>query len=442
MKIIKYLIILIKRISKIFFINFILFLTLLILALSGISFLKRFDGMAERLHLTPNTIEQCKKTPHFKVSLQQAEFLNLQTNELESYCKNKSSLTKDWIREKTYWDYHYISSSKLENPDFNYYDSDHFNSRIVPCSNDISNKNILNVWAFGGSTTENLETSDRNTIVNNICKKISSKNNVSFVNLGVGSFYSEMEIHKLLNLLKLTIAHEKVAPPDIVLFYNGYNDSIRLIDGKWSGLPRPISDRYISTSGTRSNIMEATYWFSLSMRNFFLALTGDRPNLVTNLIERVTNKISNKKTTKNLLLAKRIARDETLDGMLISSIAYLNDQKVLSGICKSTKIKCFTILQPVLPLRKKPVGDVEKSVHKHYEENGLSDLTIRFYDEVRNNIKQYENNFYKVIDISNIINIEKYSNFPFFYDFGHTGFYAGEIIGNEISIELKKFNLF
>ena len=54
-------------------------------------------------------------------------------------------------------------------------------------------------------------------------------------------------------------------------------------------------------------------------------------------------------------------------------------------------------------------------------------------------LSKYLNNYE---DIYNIINIEKYSNFPFFYDFGHTGFYAGEIIGNEISIELNKFNLF
>ena len=437
MKYVSNLLKLITWLLKVVSINFVVTALLVFVALSSLALLTRFDGMAQRLHLTPNTLDECKKTEHYKVSLHQAEIFKFNKKEIESYCESKILLKKDWIRSNTYWDYHYYSKSQLETPLINYFNSEFFNSRKVPCSKNVGDSKILNVWAFGGSTMENLETSDEKTIANTVCKRLSIDQDVSLMNLGIGSFYSEMEIHKLLNLMKFTINHEKVAPPDIAIFYNGYNDAIRLTDGKWSGIPRLVSDRYISASSTRSNLLESVYWFLLSARNFFLALTGDRANFITISIEKFTNKIANKKGTENLMLAKRIDANTTKNGLLVSSYAYLNDQLVLSGICSAKKIKCIVILQPVLSLRNKPVGKIENAVQNAYNKNGLNKLTIRFYNEVRNKIKLYENNYYKVIDLSNIINDSKYSQFPFFYDFGHTGFYASEIIGVEIGNQIN-----
>ena len=99
---------------------------------------------------------------------------------------------------------------------------------------------------------------------------------------------------------------------------------------------------------------------------------------------------------------------------------------------------CF--FQPLLSQRKKPVGEIEIKKYKFQDLNGVNKLVNRFYNEVKT--EQSENflnsNFYNFIDISQLINQPKFSEIPFFYDFGHTGFYTSKFIGKEMARILNK----
>ncbi len=421
------------RFSGLIIINIFMTVVLFFIVTSSIAYLTRFDQDAEKLHLHVDAYEECIKSSHFRISVDQAKLMGKSNNDLFEYCRSRSMFTDDWVKGRTYWDYHYYSQTALNTPDIGFNDTRYFNSRRVPCSKDVGDKKNLNIWMFGGSTMQNMETSDSYTIANTICEELSRANDISLMNFGVGSFYSEMEIHKFLNLVKFTIAHDQVAAPDLVFFYNGYNDSERLIWGKWSGLPKSISDRFSSTLYVKDNLHEALYWFLKAAEDYYFFLSDDRLNLVSTAIGNINDLVSSKKTVRNEMLEMKVDKSAEKEGVLVSSHAYLNDQRSLSGICRAAQIKCIIILQPLLSLRDNPVGEIEANNYSNFEEHGINELTIRFYEEVKSRIYDFENTYYKVIDLSQVTNAEEYIGMPFFYDFGHTGYYASEILGKEIS---------
>jgi hypothetical protein len=282
---------------------------------------------------------------------------------------------------------------------------------------------------------QNMETSDESTIGNIVCLRMNEVSPTSVLNLGVGSFTAEMEMHKFLNLLKFTIAHSAVARPDIAIFYDGYNDSKRLIWGKWSGPPSYISDKFANalSSSLPSVWLHSTLQLA---ENYFLELSDRKSNFMSDVISSLKTRID-LSGRSNDLLAKRVGFEEEIDGMLVSSRAYLEDQTSLSGICLKNKIKCYLILQPVLPLRNSPVGDVETRNYQNWNPTTKQGSIIRrFYKEVSRELVRLESPYYKVLSLADLPNDTEMLAVPFFYDFGHTGFYASEIIGNAIARDL------
>ena len=108
--------------------------------------------------------------------------------------------------------------------------------------------------------------------------------------------------------------------------------------------------------------------------------------------------------------------------------------------CEELQIKCFVFLQPLLSQREKPVGDIEINKFELQELNGINKVVNKFYDEVKSELKEksVNSNFYNFIDLSQLINEPKFSDIPFFYDFGHTGFYTSKFIGQEMGRILNK----
>ena len=91
-------------------------------------------------------------------------------------------------------------------------------------------------------------------------------------------------------------------------------------------------------------------------------------------------------------------------------------------------------------MREKPVGNIEIDKYDLQDLNGVNKVVKRFYEEVNTELKEKSLNskFYKFIDMSQLINQPKFSEIPFFYDFGHTGFYTSKFIGQEIGKILNK----
>lgn len=421
-------------------VNLIIGVLALLILLSLIGWEARHSGRTSYVHIEGNTTEEsCKESAHIQLSIEQARLLKKDISDLDRYCKSKSLITAEWSKARTYWDYHYYSHKELNTPELKFNDENQFNSRAVPCSDNVRSQNARDVfWLFGGSTMQNLETSDENTIANTFCKRYPIKEAI-VINFGVGSFYSEMETAKLLNLYKINI-RAQYGLPTAAIFYNGYNDSHRLMSGaSWAGLPSGVSNRLSSAYSTTDSFRKASYWFVRALNEKFMNYAGGKKNFVNDTLIRGLMALEVSEPSVNSVIAKTTDWREESDGMLLTSRAYIHDQRVLSSICKAIGIKCFTVLQPVLSLRDRPVGKIEIQNYQRQERDGINQITRRFYSEVKAALLPLQDENYFLIDLSGLPNERRYVDLPFFYDFGHTGYYTGEIIGERLGKEV--FNI-
>ena len=124
---------------------------------------------------------------------------------------------------------------------------------------------------------------------------------------------------------------------------------------------------------------------------------------------------------------------------MLNTRGYIYDQKKLKGICEELKIKCF-VFSTITFSEEKPVGEVEIKAYNLQDLNGVNKIVNEFYDEVKSelNDKSINSSFYNFIDMSQFVNQAKFSEIPFFFDFGHTGFYTSKFIGQEMGRILNK----
>ena len=90
----------------------------------------------------------------------------------------------------------------------------------------ISNKK--NIWFFGGSTLFNGLVADKDTITSLFSKKLNYNNNNSYYveNYGLSGLDLHYGVSNFINLLRFTNN-----PPEIVVFYDGYNDIFNKLKG-------------------------------------------------------------------------------------------------------------------------------------------------------------------------------------------------------------------
>lgn len=411
-------------------INFLIFFFLVVLAIGIIILEARHSNRLTSEYKAPYTMSDCKKSPHYQVSLEEALILGEDEKLLERYCLSSVDIAaQPGSKIMTYWDYHYYSVSPMHSELINFKNSDYFNSRNVPCSEACADGSCAQVvWLFGGSTMQNMETSDEYSIANTFCNELSKQDKYKVLNLGVGSFFSELETVKLINLGKLSLLDEENRP-NIVVFYDGYNDSERIsINGRWTGLPGNLSQ--VMSSHYHSNL---TCLFLKKINRNIKRLTQEKQNVINDMLTLAADNTCGKDNLANHKLSQEVPATTEKDGLLLSSQAFLYDQKVLSGVCTSLNLRCYVVLQPMLPLRMQPVGSVEAKNYELFERNGMAALIRRFYKEVSKNAPVLNAENYCFIDLSMLPNEDKYKDFPFFYDEGHTGFFAGRIIGEELA---------
>jgi hypothetical protein len=180
------------------------------------------------------------------------------------------------------------------------------------------------------------------------------------------------------------------------------------------------------------------YWATRSFYDTYTAFAGGRKNFVSDAFAELIKKLEDKSLKADHPILKKVDWRTEANGILLASKVYIHDQKVLSSVCKALNIHCFTVLQPVLPNRKTPVGNIEQTNFRSYEQSGLNQNTRRFYSEVKLASLELQNRNYHLIDLSDLPNNPKYINLPLFYDFGHGGFFTGEIIGKEMALEVLR----
>ena len=249
--------------------------------------------------------KHCLNSEHAIVSKEQSKLLGEDIQEFLDYCESKKSIHPN--RGRAYWDYHYYSEGEVNTQKINFENSYKYYSRRVPCSNHIA-ENSLSIWMFGGSTMANLETSDENTISNSLCKNLNFKS--SILNLGVGGFHSELEIIKFINLTKMNSISSKNTKPDIAIFYDGYNDSYRvLMNSRWSGLPGILSSKFMFNHRMYgvNPMLKFTYHIFKITNYLTLQLADGKSNFISNGLDKIANLIVRSQLyPNNNLLAKNI----------------------------------------------------------------------------------------------------------------------------------------
>ena len=298
----------------------------------------------------------------------------------------------------------------------------------------------MDVW---GSTMQNLTTSDENTIANVFCSNLNMPAKV--LNLGTQGFFAELETQKLLNIAKLRLRKEKYLP-DIAIFYNGYNDSEKIFTGgHWTGLPGRLSRKFMNSTNLYPKMpfwVRALNKVTEKSKYISIDIAGGNANAISNLLDKFSNyQISSYQSNfNNSLLTEEISPSTEVNGILLSTRSYMHDQKILKGICDGLKIKCITVLQPMVFTRKLPVGKYELMMSKLPQAKNIK----RFYREVDFELSKLEKDseFFSYINLSSIVNEPRFKDFPFFFDQGHTGFYSSKIIGKILAQRVRqKLNL-
>lgn len=282
----------------------------------------------------------------------------------------------------------------------------YYSSRLTPDSVPLEKARQI-VWAFGGSTMQNLETADKHTIANQIAANLKKAGWQPFVaNFGVGSFQSTLEMIKF---MKFIARVPKVERPQFAVFYDGFNDPG---NGYRFGAGRLQSDLaqklalMVEQKYGRLALYAVNEW--LGKRSVLWEKTALNPVRVA-LFDQVP-----------------VAFNE--DNLQKTVDIYLGNMRSIGAVCEAYGVKCLFVLQPL---------NVVKQGRSAMEEKAISGIepayrafTADFYKAVQQSEEVRKHDF---LDLSGMFDNDGRSDF---YDIGHTGPYTGYPIGARIAEQL------
>jgi hypothetical protein len=278
--------------------------------------------------------------------------------------------------------------------------TDYYSSRWTPDSVPLSEAENI-VWAFGGSTMENQETTDDLTIANTWAKVFNRTLGPTHVkNFGTGSFFSSYELIKFQKLLREVPESEL---PSMVIFYDGYNDANNSFLFGAGNMQKDLSLKLQALVEHRYLVL-----WSYASSNMVSKLSGFWEHTGARLVE--------------VTLFPPLAPQGQHDNLEAAVRVYVSNVKMIETICEAFDIDCFFILQPLI-VTKSPPTPLEQEVLDNLKIGPEGIVFAQdFYDEVRR--KLVDNG--RFIDASYILNGRTKSDF---YDLGHTGAETSPVIG-------------
>lgn len=260
------------------------------------------------------------------------------------------------------------------------------------------------IWTFGGSTMQNLETTDDRTIANTIASTLKGKGwSPQVKNFGVGSFQSSLELIKFQRLLARVPQNEL---PGFVVFYDGYNDP-------GYGYHFGAGNMQGDISSKLALMVEGHYGkLSLYALNEWLGQTSK-------LWEKTLLN-----TFRGLLFS---TTDVGFSGDNLKRTAdtYLRNTKMAKATCEAFGIRCLFVLQPLNVVKQGRTKSEEQAISGVGEE--YQRFTRQFYDSVREAPG--------LLDLSTMFDGVVGEHF---YDIGHTGPLVGIPIGQRIAAEMDR----
>ena len=236
--------------------------------------------------------------------------------------------------------------------------------------------------------------SDKDTIASLMSKKLKDNSYDYFVeNFGIGGLDLHYEVSNFINLLRFT---DNI--PEIVIFYDGYNDIFNKIKHGGEFFLFNFSQ---SLMYDQNNFHKSMYFFSEYLSNFSI----------------IFKKTLGKKIRKfNINRLSENKKNYTVDEI---SQDYIKSINLADDIARLYNVKVFFFLQPAPFSRNNPVG-----IEKKYHDTKNAEIARRVYKNLTNKISK--NNFY---DLSMVFN--NYSE-QYFYDFAHLSKKGNLIVSSEM----------
>jgi hypothetical protein len=297
-----------------------------------------------------------------------------------------------------YYDYDLYALAPISTETITF--TEYHSARLTPASLPHQKAEMI-VWTFGGSTMQNLETTDDLSIANTIAKVFISHGIKARVeNFGVGAFQSTLELVKFSNLLARVLPAER---PKVAIFYDGFNDPYHAYTAGAGVMQHDLSRKLAALVEGRSGklaIYSASTWVS-RYSHFWQTYMHNRIQVALFLRDPPPR------------------RDDDLE----RSIAiYVNNIRMEDAICNVYSVRCFFVLQPLV-VTKEPLGAKERDL--------LADLAVvafirGFYKKAQDELCNKSN----FIDASHVLNGRKSDDF---FDLGHTGPLTSPVIGAAVA---------
>lgn len=285
--------------------------------------------------------------------------------------------------------------------------TNYYSSRKVPDSVPMGSDAPI-VWIFGGSTMQNMETTDELTIANQVAVNLKKAGHpATVVNFGTGGFQSSLENIKFQELLRQLPANER---PAVVIFYDGFNDAGLATLFKAGSYQNDLAKKIETlVEGHHMKMFLYSLGNLLGEVSFYwkdkLAFKYSRAVFGEDFVEYDHN---------NLIKAVEI---------------YEMNTRIIRGVCREFGIKPIFSLQPMVYTKRNLTNFEKISLPS---DNPKLIFMKEFYRLASKSMKKY-NDFF---DLSGILDESKRNDF---YDLGHTGPFTGITIGKHIEQILETY---
>lgn len=320
-----------------------------------------------------------------------------------------NQLLKDWnVLRMQYHDYYIFSPHPASSRTVNF--TDYFGARSTPGSAGWESAQEI-IWAFGGSTMQNLESDDELSIANQIAVWLRRSYDIQarVVNFGVAGFQSSLESIKFQDLLRRVPLDER---PQSVVFYDGFNDAIA---GYQFGPARMQKDLSLKLRDVVEGRYEPLLLFTTSK------LVGRHSVLWREFI--------GKGIENRLYKIDKVWDSDHLDKSVSS---YVLNVRMTRAICEQLDIHCIFILQPLVLTKSKPTEMEKAVIEETFRRDPLSlEFVKSFYAEVGVRLRD-EPAFHNLSDVLDD------SDESDFYDLCHTSPKTGIKLGKAIADELVR----
>ena len=274
-----------------------------------------------------------------------------------------------------------------------------YSARLAPASAPTETA-TCRVWMFGGSTLADMETADALTISSQLAAALRERGvEAEVLNFGVPGYASSVELLKFQDILRRCAESRQ---PDVVVFYDGYNDP------------------YLGWVGGAGNLQP-----DLSAKLEMVVTRQTARYLLLRLSDALGDRFALWRNTIGHRLTARAAQHEKNIDQVVH--IYLANVRMARAVAQEFGIRPFFVLQPLL-MTKQPLSAREQEI---YNEGGraLKSFVLDFYGRVRAGLAEEED----FLDFSGVLNNRAATDF---YDECHTGPYTGEVIGRALAERL------